>query len=86
RKTRSLAEEEYQKIEVLPTEAKKARLLELKKENPEVLKKVLDLLEDKKAGLTPQESQLKEATVKVRAQYIRAKLEQMSSSEEKKAF
>lgn len=81
------AEEVKDEIMALPTaEEKKARLKELNASEPEVAKKVLDMIEDEKAGLSPQESQLKNATVKVRAQYIRAELEKMKTPEEKKAY
>lgn len=68
------------------SEEKKARLKEISAENPDLAKKVLDLIEDDKAGLTPQESQLKGATVKVRAEYIRKELEKLNTPEEKKAY
>lgn len=68
------------------SEERKARLKEVSAENPDLAKKVLDMIEDDKAGLTPQESQLKNATVKVRAEYIRAELAKLNTSEEKKAY
>lgn len=76
-----------EEIMALPTaEEKKARLKEVSTTNPELAKKVLDFIEDDKIGLTPQESQLKGATVKVRAEYIRRELEKLTTPEEKKAY
>lgn len=68
------------------SEEKKARLRELAAENPDIVEKVLDLIEDEKAGLTPQESQLKNATVAVRAEYIKKQLDKLETSEEKRAY
>lgn len=68
------------------SEEKKSRLKEISAQNPDLAEKVLDLIEDEKSGLTPQESQLKNATVKVRADYIRKQLEKMSTAEEKKTY
>lgn len=67
-------------------EEKKARMKEISAQNPELAAKVLDYIEDEKYGLTPQESQLKNATVKVRAEYIRKELEKLGTPEEKKAY
>lgn len=76
-----------EEIMALPTaEEKKARLKEVSTANPELAKKVLDFIEDDKAGLTPQESQLKNSTVKVRAEYIRMELNKLTTSNEKKAY
>lgn len=72
-------------MEMKTSAEKKARLKALAKEDPKLAEKVLDRIDELSLGLTNEESRLKDATVAVRAEYIREKMQGMTR-EEKKAY
>lgn len=86
-KTRVLVDQSVREIMSLPTdEEKRAKLKEIAGTDQELAKKIMEKINEEKAGLTPDESQLKNATVAVRAEFVYQRLQKMSSDEEKRAY
>lgn len=80
------AEQTEAELKLLPAETAKQRLKEIAKQNPELAKKIVSNMKDEALGLSDEEKQLKNATVSTRVQFIKQKLEDMNTKEEKKTL
>lgn len=83
-KERERVKEEVDNLRGASKEEVKARLLELAQEDEAFAEKVLDTLVEEKQGLSSTEKKLKNSTVQVRADYIKAQLDDLETNEEKK--
>ena len=83
---KDLAQDTWQDISQLPRAEMIARLKELKKANPALHDKVVDIGEAEKLGLTGVENQLKSATVETRARTILNELNATKTPAERQAL
>lgn len=80
------AEDAWDSIAELPPDERRQKLLDMKAQDPELTKRVIDIAQAEKMGLVGEERQLKGATVAVRAQYIAAEMKSLATQEERKAL
>lgn len=78
------AEQAWDSMAELTVEEKKTKLVEMKRDDPELFDRVKNIIEAEKLGLTGQDKQLKSATVAVRAQYIAGQLKRLGDDTEAK--
>jgi len=80
------AENVFEQIKKIPKEQRKEVIKELQNKNPELLKKVIDIMKDEQKGLNSIDRKVKMLSVDDRAEYYKENLKRIKDKEAKRVY